>query len=106
RIAVDDAEPVAVALEGVAIVLVAHRERPDDAEPGHAGKNFRSAQRRLESLLYSRIRRRGAAGRPVHPRAAAVPAAARLGTVAIDPQEAAGHQRSRRCNPGHAPPYR
>ena len=62
---------------------------------GTLGENLRSARRRSEPLLHSRIEWRGAARGSLHPGTAAVPAPTRLGTVAIDSEEAASHRRPR-----------
>src|SRR5712692_6597510 len=106
RIARHDPEPVAVALEGFALLFVAHRKRTDDAEPWHVGEDLRGAERWLEPVLHPGIRRGSAAGRSVHPGIATVPAATGLGTMAVHSQEAAGDQRPRSWSASHSPPYR
>src|ERR1017187_4333698 len=95
RIARDDAEPTPGALSGHQVVPVKDRKRADDAQPRNAGKNFRSAWRRLEPLFRSRNERRSSSGRSIHPGVAAVPTAARLGTVAIDSEAPGRDQRPR-----------
>ncbi len=88
----------------IPVVPVADRKRTDDAEPRNSGKDFRSARRRSEPFLRSGNEWRSSPGRSIHPGVAAVPPAARLGTVAID-SEAPGRdqrprlQRQRRCAP-------
>src|SRR6201996_2368120 len=107
RVALDDAEPTAVAVEGVAFVSVAHRKRTDDAEPRHARKDFGSVECGSQPLLHSGIGRRSAARRSIHSGAAAVLAPARLGAMAVDPEEVASDQRSRQRGTGdQSPPYR
>src|SRR5271156_270092 len=93
RIAQHDAEPAAGALESVAFVFVAHRERANDAFAGNLGEDFRGAQRWVEPFFHTGIRRRGAARGSVHPGVAPVPTSAGLGTVAIHIEAPAGHQR-------------
>ncbi len=96
----------AIALEGLAVLFVAHRKRADDAEPRHFGEDFRSAERWVEPLLHTGIGRRSAARGSVHPGIAAVPAAIGLGTVAVHPEAPAGDQRPRSRSARHSPPYR
>src|SRR5271169_6371445 len=95
RIARDDAEPAPGALARFPVVPVSDRKRADDAQPRNAGENFRSAWRRLEPLLRPRNERRSSSGRSLHPGVAAVPAATRLGTVAIDSEAPGRDQRPR-----------
>src|SRR5207302_4980562 len=99
-------EPAAIKVQGLAFLSVAYRKWTDDAKPGDAGEDLRSAQRWSEPVLHSGIRRRSAAGRSVHPGTASVPAATGLGTMAVDPEEAAGDQRSRERSTGESAPYR
>src|SRR5260370_41255477 len=101
-----DPEPTAVALQGLALLPLAHRERPDDAEPWHAGEDLRGAQRRVEPVFHPGIRRRNAAGRSLYPGIASIPAAIGLGTMAVHPEEAAGHQRSYSGISDQSSPYR
>ena len=68
----------------VSVVLVPDRKRTNDTQPRNAGKTFRSAWRRSEPLLCTGNERRNSLGRSIHSDVAAVPAAARLGAVAID----------------------
>src|SRR5208283_4245905 len=91
----DDPEPATGALAGLTLLSLAHRERTDDAEPGDAGENLRGAGRGTEPLLPAGIEQRNADGGSLHPGAAAVSAAARLGAVAIHPAAVAGNQRPR-----------
>ncbi len=72
----------------------------------HAGEDLRGAQRWLEPVFHPGIRRRSAAGRSLHSGFASVLAAIGLGTVAVHPEEATGHQRPRSCSAHQSPPYR
>src|SRR6266852_8194755 len=100
RIADDDPEPAAVALESQPFVFVADRERADDAQSRHARKNLGSAERGTEPLLHPGIGWRSVAGGSVHPGAAAVLAATGLGTVAVHPEAFARDQRPREGSTG------
>src|SRR5262249_36641137 len=105
-VAGDDAEPAPIALEGIAILPVADRERADDAEPRYAGEDLGGAERRAESVLHTGVGRRSPPRRSLHSGAAAVFAAAGLGAMAVDPEEATGDQRPRERGASASPPYR
>src|SRR5438046_9402999 len=87
RIALDDPEPTAVAVEGLALLSFEDRKRANDAQPRHSRENLGSAERGAEPFLHSGIGWRSAARGFVHPGIAAVPAATGLGAVAVDPEE-------------------
>src|ERR1700722_211321 len=95
RIARDDAEPTPGALARIPVVSVPDRKRSNDAQPRNARKDFRSAWRRPEPLLRPGDERRSPPGGSIHPGVAAVPTAARLGTVAIDSEASGCDQRPR-----------
>src|SRR6266852_2218183 len=95
RIARDDAKPTPGALARIPVVPVPDRKRTNDAQPRNARENFRSAWRRLEPLLRPGNEWRGSSGGSIHPGVAAVPTAARLGTVAIDSEASGRDQRPR-----------
>ena len=73
---------------------------------GTLGKDLRSVECRSEPVLHPGIRRRSAAGRSLHSGPAPVPAPIGLGTMAINPEALASHQRSRQCSADQSPPYR
>src|SRR5271155_5735537 len=92
-IAQHDAEPAAVALEGLAVLFVADRERADDAIARDTGEDLGSPKRRLEPVFYTGVRRGSVARRSVHPGIAAISASAGLGTMAVHPEAPASYQR-------------
>src|ERR1700722_5804793 len=91
----DDAEPASGKVTSLAFVSLPHRERTDDAEPGDPGEDLGSAQRRSEPLLHPGIEWRSAARGSLHSGTPAIPPPTRLGAMAGNTEEAAGHQRSR-----------
>src|SRR5690348_14608086 len=99
RIAWHDAEPVAGTLARFPFVLVQDRERTDDPQPWHAREDRRSTGCWPEPFLYSGVERRDRARRPLYSGTSAVPAAARLDSVAGHSQKVAGDQRARQYEP-------
>src|SRR3970040_1330963 len=103
-VAGDDAKPAAGAVARVTFVPVANRKRPNDAQFGHSGEDFRGAGRWTKPLLRAGVERRGVTRRPVYPGAQAIPAATGLGAMAVHPKAAASNQRPRGQPCGSDPP--